>query len=354
VIGQPSAALALPQLDAQIPMRYTIPSADAFTIPLTIALLEAGVISDAMLRARHGATLVEVFSGEDEKELAMRALSRWWAALIHKYSCKFFRWSLHVQQLDGTRTGHSEDNAAAWFCFTRMDEPEIPRFALAKGIERLEAVLEGFGQTVLAVLFEATLLLPDSLNPWAARDWVEMLHWEDSQTDEELLENYRELNGYASVEQVIEEDALMTRALFYASMPRWVCQPSQVLSREAIGAAGTGQFERSVIEVCDALHALVSRPEFILRPWHKGAHRCGLYSVDGSMVLLWKEGDTIGQVIDDYLNWTGESGEYCEFIDANPVPMTADGIREFQTLTEQMMQVAVLTEQLLLLLGEKF
>jgi PRTRC genetic system protein F len=353
VTVQPSSALALPQLAAQIPMRYTIPGADAFTIPLTIALLEAGVISDRMLRAPRNA-LTEEIAGEHEKDLAMRALSRWWAGLIMKYSCKFFRWSLHVQQIDGTRTGHSEDNTAAWFCFTRMNEPEIPRFALANGIERLESVLEGFGQTVLAVLYEAALLLPDSLNPWAALDWAQMLHWDDSETDDELLENYREMNGYDSVERVIQEGAVMTRAMFFADMPRWVCRPCQVVSREAICAAGTGQFERSVIAACDALHALVSRPEFILRPWHKGVHRCGLYSIEGSMVLLWKEGDTIGQVIDDYLNMMGESGDYCEFIDANPVPMTADAIREFQTHTEQMMQVAVLTEQLLLLLGEKF
>lgn len=347
----PAAVLALPQLAPEVPTRYTIPGADALTVPLTIALLEASVISDAMLRAPRDAQLPP---GEGEKELSARALSHWWTRLIREKPCKFFRWRLHVQQLDGAAMGHNEDSNAAWFCFTRMDDPVIPRFELANGIERLEAVLDGFGQTVLAVLYEATLLLPDSLNPWAALDWAQMLHWDDSVNDEELLENYRVMNGHDTVEQVVEQDEVMTRAKFFAEMPRWVCRPCQMVSREAIGAAGTGKFERSVIEVCDALHALVSRPDFILRPWHKGVHRCGLFSIDGSMVLLWKEGDTIGQVIDDYLNMVGEGGDYCEFIDANPVPMTAAGIREFQTITEQMIEVAVLTERLILLLGEKF
>jgi PRTRC genetic system protein F len=345
----PASVLALPQIAAEIPMRYIVPGGDALTVPLTIALLEAGVISDAMLRAPRNATLVDVFSA-DERQLSARALSHWWTRLIRNQPCKFFRWSLHVQQLEDT---NYDSATTAWFCFTRNEGP-IPRFALARGIERLECVMEGFGQTVLAVLRDATDLLPDSFTPWQAIGWAEYVYWDDTANDEELLEHRRELGGYKTVEEMLESDTVLTRAEFFHELPEWVCGPKRILSRAAITESAAGDlFASRVIEVCDALHALVSAPEFVLRPADKGVYRCAEDTVDGAMVLLWKQFDVIGQAIDDALEHIGSCGQYCEFIDANPVPMTADGVREFQIKTEQTLQVAVLTEQLILLLGER-
>jgi PRTRC genetic system protein F len=355
VIALPGCpALALPQLAPGIPLEMYIPGESALATPLAIALLEADVITDKMLRPGPNASLIEVLGEPDERELSMVALSRWWAGLIKRHSCQFFRWKLHVQQLDDT-TGHGYDFATtAWFCFTRMENGDIPRFSLARRTEQLEAVLDGFGQTVLAVLYDAALLLPDSFNPWLALDLVQAYHWQDSQTDEELLETHRELNDYETLQEVIESEVVITRSQFYAQMPQWVTRPRRVVSREAIVRAAREGFEHQVIAACDNIAELVNRPDFVLRPGDKGAHRCGLDTVDGSMVLLWQEGDAIGRVIDDALGDIGNSGDYCEFIDANPVPMTADGVREFQLKTRQMMQLAVLTEQLLLLIGDRF
>lgn len=347
----PASVLGLPQLAPEIPLAYTVPGADALTVPLTIALLEAGLISDAMLRAPRNALLTEVF-GEHERDLSARALSHWWTKLVRARPCKFFRWSLHVQQLEGL--DHVQAKATtAWFCFTR-NEGEIPRFALAPGIEKLESVLEGLGQTVLAVLRDATELLPDSFTPWYALGWAEHVYWDGTRDDAELLEHKRELHGYKTVQELLESEEVLTRASFFAGMPEWVCTPKRVLSRDAVAAAETDAFARRVIDVCDRLHDLVNGPDFTLRPEQKGVYRCGQDTVDGSMVLLWQQHDTIGQAIDDYLEQIGSCGEYCEFIDANPVQMTAAGVREFVTTTEQAIEVAVLTEQLILLLGEKF
>jgi len=343
----PASVLALPQFGADVPMSYTIPGVDAMTIPLTIALLEAGVISDAMLRAPRNALLTEVF-GETEKQLCERALAHWWTRLIRANSCKFFRWGLEVMQLD--TDGAYDRDTTAWFCFGRTGDT-IPRFALGRGIERLERVLDGFGQTVLAVLREALRLLPDSFTPWMALGLAEWMHWDDSENDDELIANYANERDIA-VEAVKEGDVL-TRAIFFNEVPRWACAPQQVVTRDAIVAAGTGKFEQSVIAACDELHALVTRPEFVLRPDDKGSYRCGRDTVDAAVVLLWKDNGVVGQVIDDYLNDLGRTGEYCEYIDTNPVTMTADGIKEFQIKTEQALQVAVLTEKLILLIGEK-
>ena len=345
----PLAALALPQLAAEIPVRYVVPGADALTVPLTIALLEAGVISDAMLRTPRNALLIDVF-GEDERQLSARALSHWWTRLIRKHPCKFFRWNLQVQQLEDT---NYDAATTAWFCFSRIDG-DIPRFTLGTGVEKLERLREGFGQTVLAVLRDATMLLPESFNPWFALDWADNSYWLDSVDDVDLLETRRELGDYETVQELLESEHVITRAMFYAELPEWACLPKRVLSRPDIEAAGTTDFARRVIALCDQLHALVSRPGFVLHPADKGTGRCGQYPVDGCMVLIWKQHDVLSQTIDDYLEHLGNAGEYTDFIDTNPVPMTAEGIREFITITEQALEVAVLTEQLILLLGEKF
>jgi len=345
----PLAALALPQLAAEIPARYIIPGTDALLVPLTIALLDASVISDAMLRAPRNALLVEVF-GEEEKRLSERALSHWWTRLIREKPCKFFRWRLHVQQLEDTNYDMS---TTAWFCLTRIDG-DIPRFALAPGVEKLELLREGFGQTVLAVLRDASMLLPESFTPWFALDWADMAYWRESQDDAELLEIRREEGGYKTVAELLENEDVTTRAMFFAEMPEWVCAPKRTLSRADIGSAGVTEFSRRVIGLCDELHALVSRPGFVLHPADRGAHRTGQYPMDGCMVLLWRQYDVIGQTIDDYLEDLGNSGEYTELIDATPVAMTAEEVRKFMTITEQTIEVAVLVEQLILLVGEKF
>jgi len=345
----PASALALPQFAAEIPMRYTVPGGDALTVPLTVALLEAGVISDAMLRASRNAPLADVFAA-DEQQLSARALSHWWTHLIRNRPCKFFRWKLHVQQLDET---NYDKATTAWFCFTRIDG-DIPRFALASGIERLELLREGFGQTVLAVLRDATLLLPESFNPWTALDWADQAYWRESRDDVELLEMRREEGGYKTVQELLENEDVTTRAIFFAEMPEWVCAPKRTLSRDEIATVADDRFARQVIELCDQIHELVNRPDFVLHPADRGVYRTSMYPIDGCMVLLWKPFDVIGETIDDYLNDLGQCGEYIEFIDAAPVPMTAAGIREFQIQTEQCIEVAVLTERLVLLLGEKY
>lgn len=350
----PASILALPALAPEVPAQYVLPGDDALAVPLTIALLEAGVITNAMLRPSRSATLAEIF-GAQEKQLAERALAHWWTTLVRARPCKFFRWELHVQQLQDTGHGHDETNTA-WFCFTRMgiNDNYPPRFALSKGVEHLERLLEGFGQTVLAVLYDATTLLPDAHTPWRAIGWVESVHWGDSDNDVELLENRRIEHGCDTVADLLENEHVVTRAVFYRELPEWVCSPKRTRSRAEIEAAASTAFALQVVALCDALHALVSEPDFILTPADKGTYRCGRETIDGSMILLWKQHDVIGEMIDEYQNYLGNCGEYCDFIDANPVPMTAAGVREFMTKTEQAIQVAVLTEKLILLLGEQF
>lgn len=352
------AALALPLLASAIPAQVRVTGESRLAAPLAIALLEANLITDEMLRAGPNATLVEVFSRRDERDLSMRALSAWWDALRAKHQRGPLQWNLHVTELANV-TSHmrhprddDEGNPVGWFCMDRADDGQIPRFALAGQILRLEAVREGFGQTVLAVLHDAMMHFPEPLDPWRAIEWAEWLHWSEWGSDEELLEARREDEGMATVQEVIDAGLVLTRAMFHADIPTWVTYPRRVLTRDEIAAAAQGEFEVRVIAACDAIAGLVNQPGWTLRPYDVGCHPTELESLNGSVVLLWKDGDQISRAIDDALNMFGEAGEYCELIDAHPVPMTAAGIQEYQRRTEQLLQLAKLTEQLLDLIGE--
>lgn len=345
-------ALAIPRISLAVPIKLLITGRDALVAPLTIALLEADVITAGMLRHPKNATLAETFGGMSAADLAGRALSKWWDEIIQANSCKFFRWQLHVQRLEAydDYDGHNDD---AWFIFTRMTE-DLPRFALEKRVMQLEAKRAGFGQTVLAVLKDASYCLPESFTPWRAVDFAQYYHWRDSVDDAELLEMCREDNGYATVQQVIDNNEVLTREMFFAEMPKWATCPQRVLSRAEIGELDLGLFESRVVSACDDIAALVNQPTFTLTPADRGVYQTHLESTEAAMGLLWSgAGDVIGQVTDDVMNDLYNSGEHSDFIDATPVPMTVDGIRNFQSLTEQTMQLAVLTEKLVLLIGER-
>ncbi|KQW96953.1 hypothetical protein ASC94_09090 [Massilia sp. Root418] len=353
----PTSPTALPRIADGIPFELYIPGETGLAAPLALALLEAGVVTDDMLVPGPNARLIEVFNEPDEREMSMHALTTWWTALQVRFPTKQFRWDLHVQQLEDQTGVHADTTSPlGWFCITRNQNSDIPRVALARGAGQLESCLEGFGQTVLAVLYDCLLRMPESLNPMAAADWAEALYWQESENDEELIQNAREdgriPNVAAGADAEDDTADLMTRARFYADMPRWAAKPQRVASREAIVRAARGEYEKSVIAACDAIAEFAARPGFNLQPWHCGTFQSGHYTIDGCMVLLWRDGDVVGAVIDDWLNDLGQCGEYVDFIDERPVHLNAKAVKEYMARTEKMIELAALTERLIELIGE--
>lgn len=354
ISSSPAATLALPRIAEDIPFEMHIPGETSLTAPLALALLETRVVTNDMLVPGPNAPLIQVFNEPDERELSMHALTTWWTGLQAKFPTKHFRWDLHVQELNDLTGQHDASPPAhGWFCITRNSNSDIPRVALARGAGQLESCLEGFGQTVLAVLYDCLLRMPESLNPMVAAEWADQMHWLESEDDEELIRNAREDGQIpADADERTINDHLFTRAQFYSDMPRWATAPRRVASREAIVRAARGKYEKSVIAACDAIADLVTRTGFNLRPFDCGVHRSGHDCIDGCMVLLWRDGDLVGHVIDEWLNEVGNCGEYVEFIDAQPVPLNAKGVKQYLARTEQMMELAMLTERLIDLIGE--
>jgi PRTRC genetic system protein F len=339
-----SHALALPVIDRHVPTAYHIPGQAILATPLAIALLEADMITDALLEE----------PGVVEHKLVELALTAWWSELQHRNPLKYFRWTLHVQELDDLSGRHSQKDSppVAWFCISHNNDFEVPRWTLERRINELEGLLLGFGQEVLAVLLHTCLHLPNALDPWRAADWAEWIWWGHSENDADLIEQFREDNGYDTAEEVLRDSDIMTRARFYEHMPRWVTAPRQTLAKDVIVSAATTPFAQDVIAACNALSAFASSSGFALSPSDVGAHRTGHEMVGGCMVLMWTSPGVIGQAIDEAVDLAYQGGECVEFIDSYPLEFSATALEKYKQRTEQIMQLAALAEQLIDLIGD--
>lgn len=340
--------LALPALHQCVPTAVTLRQQNTLVQPLAIALLEANIITAAMLQPQPNMKLVEVFNHPDERALTEKALSVWWSSI--QYPSKYFHWNMHVQQLEDSPAAPG----AIFFCLTRSSKLGPPRWTLASRIMRLEQTLPGFGQTVLALLFDVMEHMPTAYDLAFAYSVARSWHWQDTDSDEELLEIIRNENGYETIQQVIDDDSVITRAVFYKDMPVWATSPKRVLTREAIADACSNQFEHDVLAACDAISALACEPKFRVNSHEIGAHHAGADTVDACMVLIWKENDESSHVIDQYLEDLGSTGEFNEFIDAFPLAPSPRAIRRYQKRTENMMRLAQAAERLLDLIGEPY
>lgn len=326
-----------------------VPGESGIAVPLTIALLEADVITERMLRPGRNTKLVEILGDPDERELSGLALTKWWNDLVKAHPTRFFRWSIVVQELH-LEDATVPDEEFAWFCTYLMSGKQIPVFTVEKGLSRLEALAPGFGQTVLAVLLDATRYLPESAGPWTAYGTADWLHWQETEEDEELIQMRMDEDGVTREEATAN---VLTRAEFFKHMPEWACSPKRILSRAAIVRKATTRFARDVIAACDAITAFVTATEFDMHPYDIGVHKTGTESVEICLCIRWNESDPVPRMFDDFVNLLGQSGDYCEFVDARPVPLTAAGILEYQAQIRQQLIFARLVERLLQAIGER-
>lgn len=339
-----SHALALPVIDHQVPACYHIPGKAILAAPLAIALLEAEMITDGML-AEPGVT---------EHKLVEQSLTAWWSELQERNPTRHFRWELHVQELEDLTGTFSAKDAppVAWFCITHNSNFELPRWTLQRRICELENLLPGFGQEVLAVLQHTCLHLPNALDPWRAVEWADWLWWGHSENDADLIEQFCEDNGFATAEEAMRDNDIMTRERFYEHMPRWVTSPRQTITKDCLVAAATTPFAQDVIAACDALSSFASGSTFKLSPPDVGAHRTGHETVGGCMVLMWTCPGVIGQAIDEAVDLAYQGGECVEFIDSYPLEFSGAAFEKYKQRTAQIMQLAVLAERLIDLIGD--
>lgn len=349
--GAHDSVLALPRLGAGIPFEYRVPGDSGICAPLALALLESPTLANKAFSLGPNALLADVFADLHERDLATRALGRWWEDLRRRYPMQLFKWTLMVSELEDLPDSRRFDldrpsGNYAWFCISRDENSPIPRVSLARAAEKLEGRLEGFGQSVIALLEDALFHLPNCFTPSLAHGAAEWLHWSETENDEELI-------ALARANKDSVED-LLTREKFFEGMPQWVITPQRKLTRSEIERAARERFEKDVIAACDKISALANSAGFCVNAYECGTSVSGYESVEGMAVIAWKEFDIRGEVIDDLLNHIGEAGEYVHFIDMRYVELTTDALEKWMRRTEDMVHLAHLTDRLLLQIGEPF
>jgi PRTRC genetic system protein F len=155
---------------------------------------------------------------------------------------------------------------------------------------------------------------------------------------------------YATREELLENEDVVTRAEIIGDMPEWLINPKRPHSRQTLERAARSTLGKNVIAACDRICALVNAPTFQLRPEHVGVRDLQLDSVEGCVVLRWHENDSTERVLDDGFQDFYNSGEYCEFISAQQVEPTPEAIAAYLRRMEDMLRLAAAVEPLLTLL----
>ena len=337
--------IPLPTILPSVPTQYVTPGMSQLCAPLAMQLINMGMITDADLQptlCQQITTLPHI----DEKYLAEQALTRWWNAQIAPLT--LFNWSLHVQTFDWSYTW--EIAPTPWFCLEQ--KASIPQITLARGVGALEDEIEGFGQTVMALLQDAFEYLPWSYTPTHIFNMVRSHYWEGHPSSEAWITKQIGPHGEFSTREELQASVeLFTEEDFYQHTPRWIAAPVRQKSYLELSKVRSAH-GKLTLAACDAIHKFVLNERFALKRHYFFNHHLWMDSVGSCAFLRWSDDDCYLRVIDDALEMTYGCGEYNEFISANPVSKPQQLPLHMKQI-EQMCELAVLVERLLLQIGEE-
>jgi PRTRC genetic system protein F len=332
--------MSLPGLPSDIPQVFTVPGEQLIATPMAIAMIEYGMITDHAFRPKDG-TLVQILNAPNEKELVETALTDWWRRKTKPL--KLFQWNLNVHAL---RTYSPTEDP--WFVVSA--NAFIPQRLLARPIRKLERIHPGFGQTVLAVLYDAFDYMPVAWTPQSVLCLASFVHWAGADNEDEFIEEQLNYGDCASREEFLAHNEVFQRADFFRNMPEWVAQPQRVCSRTTLERAASSALGKNVIAACDAIHAVVTSPTFTLSRWDMGVNGTECDPVEACILLRWSDRDVCTRTVDDALNDFSQ-GECIEAIHAQPIAPTPASLRKVLGDIEQMLAMATAIERLLLLIS---
>ncbi|VWB76798.1 hypothetical protein BLA6993_03631 [Burkholderia lata] len=329
------APLAIPSLD-DVPASYTIGVGRTFARELTLSLLDTHVITAADLEKRPGSEL----------ELASRALSRRWTQLTD--GMRYFDWQLHVDpQPEGSFYGSPVMADTLWASIRTTDGPVSCRHVYIRdGIQALEQVRVGLGQTVLATLYDAFRMLPVSITPSYALGIAEYLYWYGEYDESAALEEMMAAYDVTSVDELRSVTDVFTRSQFFAAMPEWVSLPKRVLTRRQVQiAAKRDDYAREIVDAMDSLWNIVRfyGPFADLRSEDIGAD-----PIDFALLVRWSDDDEITRVVDDYLHQMAD-GDYVTAGAVTPLKIVGDDFADWLKAMEASALLAKAVERVLAL-----
>ncbi|RQZ27330.1 PRTRC system protein F [Burkholderia sp. Bp9017] len=293
-------ALAIPVIAASVPVRYVTgnnhESDSNFAHELALALMRGKLLT--------GDDAANADSHRDETELARHAITREW--LDRTDGLTIFEWNLRVSEEHYSPTPYASGSThSAWFSIhSNQGAGSAPCRYLSAGINHLENVMPGLGQTALAVLYEACHhYLPSVCTPRETLYIAEYQYWQGYGSETDALEELMFIHGVnpktTSAEEFFTEYSVPRRVEFFRGAPAWIAQPAQALSTADVGYASLiDDTAAAVADACDEIHRIIVNGGPFARVDCRDA---GRGPVDYSLYLLWDQQDGTDRVLDDFI-----------------------------------------------------
>lgn len=293
-------ALAIPAIAAGVPARYVTGTShdndSNFAHELALALMRGKLLTDD--------DAANADSHRDETELARHAITREW--LDRTDGLTIFEWNLRVSEERYSPTPYvSGSTQCAWFSIhSNQGAGSAPCRYLRAGINHLESVMAGLGQTVLAVLYEACHhYLPSVCTPRETLYIAEYQYWQCHEDENAALEELMLCHGTdpetTTAEKFFTDYSVPRRAEFFRGAPEWIAKPEQVLSTADVGYASLiDDTAAAVADACDEIHRIIVNGGEFARVDCRDA---GRGPVDYSLYLLWDQQDGTDRILDDFL-----------------------------------------------------
>lgn len=291
--------LALPGLDADIPLRLVPKAAKHRGGQLAKVLINAGLINADTLPAR---------VGTDHTATCRAALTAWLNRKLSGLRCLSPTFSLSLSE--PTQDDAASDGDAvtlhgqiAWYGGGGT-------WCVGAALERLEDLHPRLGLTVLRVIEDRSWRTLPLFTASTALDVAMDIYWYGEENEEVALEE-----AWGDDQQRREEmrSGMVTRALFEGTFPAWALRGAarrRLLGQRALAAIAkrmTCERVRSVIDDARAL-ARLRVPERALQEQDKQGYFIGFAGV-----LAWGPDDPVTpRVVDDFEQMVGESGEFFE------------------------------------------
>lgn len=331
-------ALTLPRLTG-VPSQFMVPGDSTWCSQLLLSLID------------DGAMLPVDFAGRPTSaaELLKNALRRHWLEITRGE--RIFRWNLGVQQMEWPTTG--DYAGCPWLAIypPPPDDDWFPcqPYFIGPAITRLESIMEGLGQTVLAVFFDALVYLPGTLSPRDTLWQCAFTHWHGCSDENEALAEMAATDGI-TVEQARETYDIPRRADLFAGMPEWVPTPRRTLTDAQVReAAACDEFARQVIGAVDGIVRIVHTNGPFADCGH-GESECD--SVAWCAWFRWSPSDGAPRILDDWAT-DAMQGEYIEAATAVPCLPGEQSAATWLTRMRATAKLARAVENLVNLIGER-
>ncbi|MEF9412593.1 PRTRC system protein F [Ralstonia sp. SM1864_UCD524_TZ4] len=284
-------ALTLPRL-AGVQTKYR-PRDDsaAWSTPTLLGLLDGGALSagDAIPRP------------STPTELLHRTLQRHWDEITA--GARIFDWHLVVCPAQDSQSHPRYDILQVSISSSDGGNRDAPQYFLGPAMQRLENILPGLGQTVLAVFYDALALLPNTLTPRTSLGHASWVHWGGMKDETDAIQQTYDDGEFETLKQAAEAYHGPTHAEIFAHMPTWAVDPIRVLTqRQVRAAARADKFAGNVAHAVDAVWNHVHATHAA-----SGYADCGVTSPDGDSItwlaiFRWSQDDLALRLADDFVN----------------------------------------------------